>query len=186
MNLQETTFWVNGLFPGDMTMGRVGKFTVAHFKPLPEDEGPVEFIASTVDYGAVETGLVADDNGREVRVEIFTVANAGESISELVSGAASMLVDAQGKILPQPGELLPGLGLVANQDVSARNGLLISPFVWGSEVPRFDDPDANTLTVMLQLVMLTDDELAHLQTYGIESFQQAVAEEGINLFDLRR
>lgn len=173
MNLQETTVWIDGLFPGEMTAVKAGGFHIACLN----DAG--QFVASTLDFGQVDTGLQAE--GRELRVELFAVASDSEGLVELVSATAQMLRDVD--ITPHPGEVVPGIGEFA-PGLSVRHGVLVVPFTWGGEVPHFKDGDV--MTLMLQVLPITDDELSYLQTYGLAELQQALVKQGIDVLDLRR
>ncbi|MFV8394954.1 suppressor of fused domain protein [Corynebacterium hindlerae] len=174
VNLQEAAVWIDGLFPGEVSIEQVGDFHVASFAT----DG--QFMASTLDFHDVDTGLVAD--GQDIRVELFAVANDPRELKELVSGTASMLRDTN--IVPQPGEVAPGVGKALGLTLSAPHALLVVPFPWGGDVPHFKD--AGLTTLMLQILPLTNDELAYLQTYGLAELQKALVEQGIDVLDLRR
>lgn len=173
MNLQEVAVWVDGLFPGEVTIDLVGDFHVASF----HDDG--QFIASTLDFQHVETGLEAEDH--DIRVELFAVANSNEGLRELVSATAAMLRDTA--IIPQPGEVVPGAGALV-PGLSVAHSLLVVPFPWGGDVPHFKD--AGIMTLMLQILPLTDAELEYLQAYGLAELQRALVEQQIDVFNLQR
>ncbi|MEZ2121867.1 MULTISPECIES: hypothetical protein [unclassified Corynebacterium] len=141
----------------------------------------------------------------DVRSEIFAVAaDTYDCLDRVVAASASLLRDAMGRIPASPGQLLPGVGvlggLIAEPDVTVRHGLLVVPYVWARGVPRMlekagevgSDPGVGTrpvnarLTVLLQLIMLTDDEFSYARTYGIPALQQAMVEQNVNLLDLGR
>ncbi|AKK02123.1 suppressor of fused domain protein [Corynebacterium epidermidicanis] len=177
MNFEETAHWVSGLFPGEMMVGELGPCRVATFANPPEN------IACTLNFGQVDTGLTAE--GMDVRSELFTVATQAEAAPILVAAAYQMLVDAAGRILARPGELLPGLATLALQhDLTAKHGVLTVPYVWGGDVPHFREPGKQTL--MLQVIFLTDDEFVYLNTYGLPALQQEISKNSINIHDLRR
>lgn len=177
MNVDETTQWVAGLFPGTMQVGTFGPCQVAVFDASPE------FIACTLNTADVDTGVRADQ--ADVRSEIFTVCEQRDEAHILVSAAQQMLIDAKGAIPARPGEQLPGLATLARRfDLSAKHGLFTVPFVWGSDVPQVKLPDRWTL--MLQLVLLTDEEYVYLNTYGLDALQQELARAEINIQDLCR
>lgn len=173
MNLQEAAYWVDGLFPGDVVIEKFGDFHLASF----EDSG--QYMVSTLDFQAVDTGLETD--GCDVRVELFVVAEHEDGLKELVVATAEMLRDTS--IIPQPGEVAPGAGAVV-KGLSARHSLLVVPFPWGGDVPRFQDDAA--ITLMLQILPLTDPELEYLATYGLADLQKALVEQQVNVFDLKR
>ena len=220
MDLRETTYWINDLIPGSLEVHRIGDF---HIGSGVLDSG--ERLATTLDFGRVDTGLVTDMDSIvesatddvpmepgdldarpiDVRSEVFAVA-AGDydCLDRVVAAAATLLRDSAGRIPAAPGQLLPGVGvlggLVAEPGVTMRHGLLVVPYVWTKGVPRMmekagevsTDGDPATqpanarLTVLLQLVLLTDDEFSYARTYGIPALQQAMVEQDVNLLDLGR
>lgn len=173
MNLQESAYWIDGLFPGEIAIEQVGDFHLASF------EGDGQFIVTTLDFQRVDTGLVSD--GQDIRVELFVVAEQQEGLKELVGQTAAMLRDTG--IIPEPGQVAPGAGALV-PGLTATHSLLVVPFPWGGDVPHFKD--AGVMTLMLQILPLTDDELFYLRTYGLVDLQQALVEQEINIFDLHR
>ncbi|MBI8999666.1 suppressor of fused domain protein [Corynebacterium sp. CCM 9185] len=219
MDLRETTYWINDLIPGSLEVHRIGDF---HIGSGVLDSG--ERLATTLDFGRVDTGLITD-TGRiaesavddvpteptdldarpvDVRSEVFAVAaGAHDCLDRVVAATATFLRDSAGRIPASPGQLLPGVGvlggLVAEPDITVRHGLLVVPYVWARGVPRMmeeaghvstNDPGAKSvnarLTVLLQLVLLTDDEFSYARTYGVPALQQAMVEQNVNLLDLGR
>lgn len=172
MNLTEAAVWIDGLFPGESSIVKVGDFHVASF--FDGDQ----HVAATLDFQQVETGLESD--GSDIRVELFAVANDGQGLKELVTATASMLRDTD--IVPQPGSVVPGAGALAG--IKARHSLLVVPFTWGGDVPHFKD--AGVMTLMLQILPLTDAELEYLQVYGLQDLQAALVEQKVNIFDVNR
>lgn len=200
MNLQETAYWLDGLFPGDLKFSRINGLHIASIDLSSEDT--TEALACTADFGRVDTGLVSseeafEDRGVEkqveVRSEIFCVASAEpEVVERAVVAAASFLAESntiQTGIVPaQPGQLLPAVGvfggLAEMPGIEVRHGLLVAPYVWSDGVPRMREDDR--ITTMLQLVMLTDDEYEYATTYGVDELQEAMVNEGVNILDLCR
>ena len=89
MNLQETAYWLDGLFPGDLKFSRINGLHIASIDLSSEDT--TEALACTADFGRVDTGLVSseeafEDRGVEkqveVRSEIFCVASAEPEVVE--------------------------------------------------------------------------------------------------------
>ena len=180
MNLQETAYWLDGLFPGDLKFSRINGLHIASIDLSSEDT--TEALACTADFGQVDTGLVSseesfEDRGVEKQVEV---------------PAASFLAESntiQTGIVPaQPGQLLPAVGvfggLAEMPGIEVRHGLLVAPYVWSDGVPRMREDDR--ITTMLQLVMLTDDEYEYATTYGVDELQEAMVNEGVNILDLGR
>lgn len=196
MNLDEGAYWINSLFPAELDFHRVGEFHVGC-----ADLGDGQQLACSADFGRIDTGLLttADDSGMEVRSELFTIGRVEEvQAARIVGAAASFLRDAEGRTPARPGETIPNLNLLSDlaEGYTVRHGLLTVPYVWGPEVPQLTEAAGQVhgegagqrgrLTVMLQLIMLTDAERDYAVTYGIGELQQQLAESGADLLDWRR
>lgn len=185
MNLQETTVWVEQLFPGEFSYTESkGNRQVPEFHFGTCRVG-AESVAVTLDAANIDTGLEAES--LNVRAEMFVVHRATDTTAlKLLNGAVGMLAASQGSLPAQPGTLLPALGDVVDlpQDVSVRHGLLVVPFVWGGQTPQVRESDRWTL--MVQLIMLTPDEFNYAVTYGVEALHQQFLTQGIDLLDWGR
>lgn len=157
MNIDETSYWVDRLFPGTAQFHQVGAFTVAAFEAINPDS-PEESVACTVNFGRVDTGLITEASAEsvEVRSELLCLARAPIDVpGRAVAAAATMLADAtlayrtavrespEGTtdVVPmhaQPGQVLPAVGIMANltqQGYSVNHGILADPRIWGPEIP---------------------------------------------------
>ena len=67
---------------------------------------------------------------------------------------------------------------------TVHHGLLIAPYLWGGQTPQYRED--NRLTLVLQLVMLTDAEYAFGVEEGVGKLQDVVAEQDIDLLDWSR
>ena len=197
MNLEEGAYWVNSLFPVVLGFRRVDDFHVGC-----ANLGDSQQLACSADFGRVDTGLITQDQGGqtvEVRSELFTIGRVDEiAAARVVGAAAAFLRAAKGSIPAQPGSLIPGLGVLAELDekFTVRHGLLSVPYVWGREVPQMTEAagdvhgeetgEAGRLTVMLQIILLTDDERDFALTYGIGDLQQELTRTGVDLLDWQR
>lgn len=196
MNLDEGAVWVNSLFPAELDFHRVDDFHVGC-----ADLGDGQQLACTADFGRVNTGLVTEETGarQEVRSELFTIGKVTErQAAGTVGAAAGFLRQAAGRTPAQPGQLIPSLNILANlgDEFSVRHGLLSVPYVWGPEVPQFTEAPGDVhgdaagplgrLTVMLQLIMLTDAERNYAAEHSIGALQQQLADDGVDLLDWRR
>lgn len=196
MNLDESAYWVDSLFPAEMDFHRVDDFHVGC-----ADLGEGQQLACTADFGRVDTGLVTegDEAPMDVRSELFTIGRVTErQAAGVVGAAAGFLRDGRGTVPAQPGEVIPSLNILANlgDEFTVHHGLLSVPYVWGPDVPqlteqagdvRGEDAGGNgRLTVMLQLIMLTDAEREFAATHGIGELQQKLADSGADLLDWRR
>ncbi|QGU03542.1 suppressor of fused domain protein [Corynebacterium comes] len=177
MDRAQITHWFDQLIPAELEF---------RADSAVADLGEGQRVALTVGFSDVDTGLVAVDGGEEVRSELILVARAEEQqLADTLAAAATMLSDVNGILPAQPGTMLPNLaGKAGLQDVSVMHGLFVPPYLWGGETPRFTE--GGRLTVLLQLVMLTDAEYAYAVEEGPGGLQQALGEAGIDLLDWRR
>lgn len=155
-----------------------------------------ESLACTTEFHRVDTGLLASEEPDSPAVfsELFTVSaqSVAETAQALAVAAGSVAASAEALrgastrpstvISAQPGQLFRNLALPPA--ITTRHALLAEPHVWQEGVPRYVEP--GRLTVMLQLLLLTDDELNYAVTYGVGALQQALVDEGVNLLDWRR
>lgn len=145
-------------------------------------------LAVTCGFADVDTGLAHAEQGIDVRCELLTVARTGQpEVAAAVSAAAALLKQAAGLLPAQPGLLLPKL--FAEDDerfahLSVRHGMLIAPYLWGGQTPQLVEKER--LTLVCQLLMLSDAEYAYAVEEGVPALQQAVAEQGIDLLDWKR
>lgn len=182
MDLHTTVAWLDGIFPSSLAVHEPtsGEGFTMGVVPLGS-----ELLATTLNFADVDTGLQAE--GMDVRSEIFTVARTTDHTAmNAVHAAAESLRVAEGALPAQPGTLVPALAERAGfpSDVTVAHGLLVSPYVWGGEVPRFTED--NRLTVLLQLVMITEEEFNYAVTYGVEELQLQVIDQGIDIHDWGR
>lgn len=177
MERAEITHWFGQLIPAELEF-REDSATA--------DLGDGQRVALTVGFSDVDTGLVAVEGGEDVRSELILVARAEErELTEILRAAAAVLSEAEGILPAQPGTMLPNLaGKTGLQDVTVAHGLFVPPYLWGGETPRVTED--GRLTVLLQLVMLTDAEYAYAMEEGPGGLQQALGEAGIDLLDWRR
>lgn len=157
-------------------------------------------LACTADAARYSTGLTSPD-GMDVRAELLAVglARPGE-MGQLVAAAATMLSEEGSGRLAQPGTFLPGLGAMVNPAFTTKHGLLVVPYIWPKGVPTVTEhPELTTadgqpvnpthpsrMTLIAQIIMLTEQEFLHGMTHGIDSLQTRLAEGGADLRDLRR
>lgn len=215
MNLEETTFWASGLLPDGLrtdtrqVQQSFPEFTVAEVFIGAGAPGaaadvwgdPAETVAMTLDAARIEPGLVTGD-GADLRVEFITVTAGHSRIAgDLVVAAATMISQDPHQFSPQPGLLLPELGRHVDATMTAVHGLLVPPFLWEDGVPRVHEVDfggrhgggqahewthPGRMTVVAQLVMLTDAEFRTGTREGFDVVQQQLLAAGTDLNDVRR
>lgn len=168
-----------------------------------------ETVAMTIDAGRMETGLETED-GSDLRVELLTVVSGhDDTAADLLAHAATMISQDPGHWPPQPGTMLPDvvqqMDADAERKITARNGLLVVPYVWDDGVPHVHEVTSGgagrhskegetdvefthpgRLTIVAQLVMLTDEELELAQTAGVAAVQERLVREGVNINDIWR
>ncbi|MDO4631817.1 MAG: hypothetical protein Q4A82_05990 [Corynebacterium sp.] len=185
MDVNETAAWLDGLFDGDMSLHEAkqdeGGFPTI-LATFETDENVS--LCSTAGFNAVDTGL--ESGGLDVRCEFFTITEA--SISDAmnaVNATVQTLIRAEGTIHAQPESLVPGIGMAAlPEHLTVKHGLFVSPEVWGASVPQVIEDDRWTL--MLELLLITDDEFHYAVTYGAKDLLDELEKTGVNLLDWQR
>ena len=173
MKRDDTIYWIDQLLPAELQTGD---------RVVTADLGDGQRVAVTVGFADVDTGLVTVEDGTDVRSELIIVGRATEQ--QLTSVLHAAWAAFEGGDLPaQPGTLLPQLD-AGLEGVNVAHGICVPPYLWGGEVPRVTEDDR--LTVLLQLVMLTDSEYAYAAEEGAAALQQALGEAGIDLLDWQR
>ncbi|GAB3698445.1 suppressor of fused domain protein [Corynebacterium nasicanis] len=172
MNRADTVHWIGQLIPGELDVAE---------DSATADLGDGQTVAVTLGFADVDTGLVSVDEGLDVRSELVVVARAeAETLRGVLRAAVEKLTKAGGILPAQPGTMLPGLV----ETGSVEHALFVPPYLWGGETPRVTEEER--LTVLLQLVMLTDAEYAFAVEEGPGALQQALGEAGIDLLDWHR
>lgn len=176
MNRDDTTYWIDQLIPAELAADGDGSDVVT------ADLGDGQNVAVTVGFADVDTGLVAVEDERDVRCELIVVARAPrEQLAAVLRAAWAAFEEGAGEPPAQPGTMIPQLGA---GDATVAHALFVPPYLWGGETPRVTEDER--LTVLLQLVMLTDAEYAFAAEEGPGALQQALGEAGIDLLDWRR
>lgn len=179
INADESAVWLSGVIPAPLEFRYVDGRRLG-FATL----GDALSLALTTTFNGVDTGLRSDAAGLDVRCELVTVARVGHPEVAAAVGAAAAKLEKAGGFLPaQPGILLPSL-LELPGKLTVHHGLLIAPYLWGGQTPQYRED--NRLTLVLQLVMLTDAEYAFGVEEGVGKLQDVVAEQGIDLLDWSR
>lgn len=202
MEVRESELWI----------GDVLGVTVV---PASDDFGTVAVntmggvAVATTRFGGVDTGLTAADaaSPTEVRCELITMIDpnlpGGEPALAPADVARAALttaarVLAEGELSPHPGTLIPGLADRAGlEGITARHGMLVSPLIWGGPVPQYTEdpgrvggtdavPGVGRLTLVLQLVMLTDNDKAVVDKYGPRPLLAVLGEEDFHSHDWYR
>lgn len=185
MQLEESAVWLTGVLPGevqitaDIPAHRPG-FHVAETKT---EQGHA--LSCTLDFHRIDTGLSFEN--KTVRCELLCVTKAEPSLaSQLVRATGRHLSDLQGLIPAQPGSLVKKLGNVANlpADITTRDAVLVAPLLWNSQTPQYKEE--RQLTLVLQILLLTPDELAFAETYGVDALLQQLNAEKVDYLDWYR
>lgn len=183
INADETAYWLDQVIPADLEFKNVEGHRVG-LAALDDDQS----LAVTCDFADTDTGLAHADQGVDVRCELLSVARTGQAeVSAAVTSAAALIAKAAGVLPAQPGLLLPKLFSPEDErfaQLSVHHGVLIAPYLWGGQTPQL--AEEGRLTLVCQLLMLTDAEYAYAVDEGVPALQQAVGEQGIDLLDWRR
>lgn len=182
MGIPETLAWLDGIFPGEPELHQP---TDTDALVLATYETGSENICVTAGFAEVDTGL--ESGGIDVRCEIFTVSNASKSITlPVVDAVAQLLERADATMQAQPWTLLPGVGITTAlpAEITVRHGVFIAPQLWDGNVPQLVEEDRWTL--LLQLVLLTEDEFNYGITYGVPDLFDEIKRMEIDVTDWSR
>ncbi|AKK10159.1 suppressor of fused domain protein [Corynebacterium uterequi] len=180
MRPDATADWLGGIVPAPLDVREVAGMTVAAARL---DDG--RSVASTLDFAAIDTGLLLADNpSQEVRCELLTCARVpvGAAVG-VVLATGSLLADAAGSLPARPGVLVPGVGERAGvghlAGATVRHGLLTVPQLWGGDTPQVSEE--GRLTLMLEVLMITDDEYEVACDRGAEALLTRLRRRGSDL-----
>lgn len=190
LNQDECLEWQRSFFPEGLEVLEGVPFegvSLAATVAPSADAGaqPARNIVSTLNFQHVDTGIEA--GAFDVRSELFAIADEPrEHVAAAVAAAAALMRDSSGALSAQPGTLIPRLADVASlpDEITARHGLFIAPSVWAKGVPQF--VDGEHMVLMLQLIMITQEELDYATTYSPLELVDALAKEHVAVTDWRR
>ncbi|MBP3089432.1 hypothetical protein EML15_09805 [Corynebacterium sp. sy017] len=178
MDIAEVAQWYRNIIPAEIQLNApVGNPQGFHIATAQLAE---ETLAATLNFNAVDTGLVAGD--KSVRSELFALARAEmPTVASVVLAAADTFAQNIGTLTAQPGTMLTDLAQRASlpETISVRHGLCISPFVWQGQVPQYTEK--HQLTALLQVVMLTQEEYEYATAYGVVELQKEMGKAQIDL-----
>ena len=164
---------------------------------------PVLPAAVSVGFSEIDSGLVVDtaasvggDSGADadatgptdVRCEIICAAQGASPEQRVmaVAGAWNTLVNAG--IPGQPGTALPGL--VNDPVLAVHHGLLREPQIFDRGTPLVNEPATDDaparMTLLLELVLLTDDEYEIASEQGIDVLERRMHRRQTSLGDWSR
>lgn len=185
MTPAETHAWLTDVL-GPMDLLNVNGMTVGVAPVLPA--------AVTVGFSEIDSGLVVDDPDAdstgltEVRCEIICAADGATPQQRVmaVAGAWNTLVNAG--IPGQPGTALPGL--VNDPALTVHHGLLREPEIFDRGTPLVNEPATHDaparMTLLLELVLLTDDEYELAEEQGLEVLERRLRRRQTSLGDWAR
>ena len=185
MTPAETHAWLTDVL-GPMDLLNVNGMTIGVAPVLPA--------AVTVGFSAIDSGLVVDDPDAdstgltEVRCEIICAADGATPQQRVmaVAGAWNTLVNAG--IPGQPGTALPGL--VNDPALTVHHGLLREPEIFDRGTPLVNEPATDNtparMTLLLELVLLTDDEYELAEEQGLEVLERRLRRRQTSLGDWAR
>ena len=181
----ETHAWLTDVL-GPMDLLNVNGMTIGVAPVLPA--------AVTVGFSEIDSGLVVDDSDAdsagltEVRCEIICAADGATPQQRVmaVAGAWNTLVNAG--IPGQPGTALPGL--VNDPALTVHHGLLREPEIFDRGTPLVNEPATDDaparMTLLLELVLLTDDEYELAEEQGLEVLERRLRRRQTSLGDWAR
>lgn len=186
MRPEETHAWLTDVL-GPLDLLNVNGMTIGAATVIPS--------AVTVGFSEIDSGLVVDEPGAaagagptEVRCEIICAAE-GASLEQrvmAVAGAWNTLVTAG--IPGQPGTALPGL--VNDPALTVHHGLLREPEIFDRGTPLVNEPATDDsparMTLLLELVLLTDDEYEIAAEQGIDVLERRLRRRQTSIGDWGR
>lgn len=174
MTPQETHAWLTDVL-GPMDLLDVNGMAIGVAPVIPA--------TVSVGFSGIDSGLVVDDSETdgtgaapvtEVRCEIICAADGATPQQRVmaVAGAWNTLVTAG--IPGQPGTALPGL--VNDPALTVHHGLLREPQIFDRGTPLVNEPATDDaparMTLLLELVLLTDDEYEIASEQGIDVLER--------------
>lgn len=183
--------WQRTFFPEGLEVlasAPVGHFALAGTTVLTAGEAgsqPARNIVSTLNFQHVDTGI--ESGGIDVRAELFAIADQpAEQVAAAVAQAATLMQGSAGMLPARPGTLIAGLADAAGLPASltARHGLCIAPSTWAKGVPQY--VEGNQMVLMLQLILITQEELDYALTYSPIELVGALAQENIAVTNWQR
>lgn len=178
MNGDEVAAWLNSVAPIELSL--------IDGLPVATSTLEGEPLAMTVGFSAVDTGLaLEEDGGTSVRCEIVGRAGVDKQLLGRVVLEAAHLVQALG-VPAQPGVLLEGLAdrVELPEGITVRHGWLREPELFAQGTPLVREP--GQLTLLLELVLLTDEEYAIAAEQGVEACSRRLRRRGTDTGDWRR
>ncbi|MDY5785259.1 MULTISPECIES: suppressor of fused domain protein [unclassified Corynebacterium] len=179
MTGDEVVAWLASIFPG-VSLTLIDATPVAH---ATHNGRP---LAVTAGFSSVDSGLVTDDGAAtSVRCEI--VCTADTSLDVLGSAVVATARELERLAVPaQPGVLLEGVleGIGAPEETTVRHAYLREPQLFAQGTPMYTEP--GQLTLLLELVGLTDDEFAVGSEQGAAVLDRRLRRRGVDLADWAR
>ena len=172
MTGDEVVAWIDSLFPGV-------RLTLFDGLPVATSKHNGVPVAVTAGFSNVDSGLRLDgDEATHVRCELAVRGNVDPfTLSSTVVRAAREIA-ALG-IPAQPGVLLEGLAAG-----KVRHGWLREPLLFDAGTPHLTEP--GQITLLLELVLLTDDEFSIASEQGPDVLQRRLRRRGVDVTDWYR
>lgn len=183
MTGEEIAVWLSNIY-GELGLRDIEGRRIA-FATLDDDYR----IANTAGFSNVDTGLVMQAaTSIEVRCEL-AVGSSQSTDAELaaaVVGAWNLL--ASGETPVQPGTMLPNFvqqtALSDVADLTVAHAVLREPTWFSQGTPNFSEQ--GRVTLMLELILLTDDEFEIASEGGMEKLATRLRRRRTNVGDWRR
>lgn len=153
----------------------VGIFAVA--------DCPVQGVDSwaTVEASAFETPFRTPD-GRGVRVEFVAAIDARVNRFGDALAACAFAIDPANDV--KPGTVYRNAVSRIDDTSTTPHLLSVSPFVWGSDIPAYDDDEIHV--TWLQLVPITETEAEFVAAHGAGALEDAFMRAQPDLFSTTR
>lgn len=185
MQFEEAAVWLTGVLPGSVQLRSDSPAHRPSFHVAETQTDAGHALSCTVDFHRIDTGVAFREY--TVRSELLCVTKAEQHLAtQVVRGTGRHLANLQGLIPAQPGTFVEKLGDVLKlpSEVTTRDAILTGPVLWDGQTPQYLEPEQ--LTLLLQVILLTRDELNFGKTYGAAALLQQMAAEEVDYLDWYR
>ncbi|MCT1443922.1 suppressor of fused domain protein [Corynebacterium sanguinis] len=173
MTGDEAAAWIATFLPGmSLSLADARPVALGIIDGLPT--------AVTAGFSTVDTGLVMqDDQATSVRCELICRADAQPHAVAGAVVAATRMLETLG-VPAQPGVLLDDL----QPQHALQHGYLREPEIFSRGTPLYNEP--GVMTLLLELILLSDEELAILRERGYPALQTRLRRRGTSVGDWGR
>lgn len=179
MTGDELAAWVDSIFPGiELALYDSSAVATSVHRDLP--------VAITLGFSSVDTGLTMQgDPDTQVACEIVVRGDVDKQVLATTAVAAARMIAELG-VPAQPGVLLEDLFTRASAPewATVRHGMLREPEMFELGTPLYREQ--GQLTLLLELVALTDDEFEIVSEQGYPALSRRLRRRDVDVADWYR